>query len=308
MITLAKKISPFCLLLLALFVIDSTVATQFADARSRMGGRMFSRPAPKKAPVQQNMKKPNQSTQQNKGGFGRGLAGGLLGGALGALLFGSLFGAAGEGMGILPLLLLAGVGYFIFRRMTARPGAGHHSAGGASPGMFTAGEHQTQETGHVHEQFHQLSPVEQGIEEIKQTDPHFDKAYFVEVASDVFFQVQAGWMRRDLDSYKHLLGEQLAGEYAEHFARMREYGQINKLESIAIRKVEIVNAGSNGSEDFVTVLFTANLLDYTVDEKSGELIEGSMTTPVKFAEEWSWARPSGTENWRLEGIKEGSSQ
>jgi predicted lipid-binding transport protein (Tim44 family) len=29
-----------------------------------------------------------------------------------------------------------------------------------------------------------------------------------------------------------------------------------------------------------------------------------MTDPVKFAEEWSWARPLGTEEWKLEGIKE----
>ena len=62
-------------------------------------------------------------------------------------------------------------------------------------------------------------------------------------------------------------------------------------------------AGSDGREDFVTVLFVANLLDYTVDDSSGELVSGSMTTPVKFEEEWTWARPSGTQNWRLEGIK-----
>ena len=83
---------------------------------------------------------------------------------------------------------------------------------------------------------------------------------------------------------------------------MREQGVINKLESIAIRNVEICAAGSTGSEDFVTVLFTANLLDYTVNETTGDLVEGSMTSPVKFAEEWTWARPVRTDNWRLEGI------
>ncbi len=56
-------------------------------------------------------------------------------------------------------------------------------------------------------------------------------------------------------------------------------------------------------EDFVTVLFSANLLDYTVDDKNGELIDGSMTTPVKFDEKWTWARPVGTEQWKLEGIE-----
>ncbi|MBU1566719.1 MAG: Tim44 domain-containing protein [Proteobacteria bacterium] len=68
-----------------------------------------------------------------------------------------------------------------------------------------------------------------------------------------------------LDSYRHLLGEQLAREYEEHFVEMRSKGYINKLESIAVRGVEIIQAGSDGREDLITVLFTANLLDYTVD-------------------------------------------
>ena len=111
-------------------------------------------------------------------------------------------------------------------------------------------------------------------------------------------------MRRDLDSYKHLLGDQLAREYAGHFAEMRSKGHINKLESIAVRNLKIVQAGSDGREDFVTVLFSANLLDYTVDDKTGELIDGSMTKPIKFNEEWTWARIVGTDDWKLEGIKE----
>ena len=99
------------------------------------------------------------------------------------------------------------------------------------------------------------------------------------------------------------LGNQLAKEYATHFAEMREAGHINKLESIAIRKVEVVNGGSDGVEDFVTVLFTANLLDYTVNDRTEDIVDGSATSPVKFAEEWTWARATDTDDWLLEGIK-----
>jgi predicted lipid-binding transport protein (Tim44 family) len=144
--------------------------------------------------------------------------------------------------------------------------------------------------------------MEEGLAQIRETDPGFDPAYFKEVASDVFFQVQAGWMRRDLDSYRHLLGDQLAGEYAGHFAEMESKGHINKLESIAVRSVEVVEAGSDGREDFVTVLFTASLLDYTVDDKTGAVVAGSDSVPVKFEEKWTWARPVRTQEWKLEGI------
>jgi len=61
-------------------------------------------------------------------------------------------------------------------------------------------------------------------------------------------------MRRDISSYRDLLGEQLAAEYETQFAEMESKGEINKLENISIRKVEIVAAGSESGEDFVTVL------------------------------------------------------
>ncbi len=300
MLTHIQKIIPVLAFLVACFMLEGGIVVDYADARSRSGGRSFSRPAPRKAPAQTT-----QQTTQKKGSFSRGLAGGLLGGALGGLLFGSLFGAGGAGMGLLPMLLLAGVGFYLFRRFGSRtqrssasnyhstphspPGGGFRamggSAGSTSPFQDTRDE------------------KEEGLSQLRLSDPDFDQAYFMEVASDVFFQVQAGWMRRDLDSYGHLLGEQLVSEYKAQFEKMLQKGHINKLESIAIRKVEMVACGSDSNEDFITVLFTANLLDYTVDEHTNDLIDGSMTSPVKFAEEWTWARPTGSQDWKLEGIK-----
>ena len=213
-------------------------------------------------------------------------------------------------MGILPLLLLGGIGFFFYKKFMSRP------TGGSSPG-YQPPPRQDNVFGSANEntggfatpppppsQESAAGSLEDGFEMIRIADPDFDPNYFVEVASDVFFKVQAGWMRRDISSYRHLLGEQLASEYAAQFAEMKAKGEINKLENISIRKVEVVDAGSENGEDFVTVLFTANLLDYTVDENSGNILSGSDTEPVKFAEEWTWARPIGTQDWKLEGIKE----
>ncbi len=289
-----KSLAPFFMLLIAFSLVEGGLNADYADARSRLGGRSF-KMSPKKAPAKttQGVKK------QNSGGFGRGLAGGLLGGALGGMLFGSMFGAGGTGMGILPLLLLAGGAYYFFRKMkrpTQNSYSPHNQTSGQQGSGMSGGAAGMASTAEY------LDPLEEGLGQIRQSDRSFDPDYFVEIASDVFFKVQAGWMRRDLDSYRHLLGDQLAREYEGHFAEMRQGGQINKLESIAIRGVKIVEAGSDGVEDFVTVQFTANLLDYTVDDKTDELLEGSMTEPVKFDEKWTWARSVGTEDWKLEGI------
>ncbi len=299
-----RRLTPFLLIFFTITFIEAGIVAEYSDARSRGGGRSFKRSAPKKAAPAATKKK----TTGNKSGFSRGLMGGLLGGAIGGMLFGSMFGAGGSGMGILPMLLLGVVGYFMYRRFMAKPktntGQGYQPP--PSQGIFGGNNSQpdsNQAGAPIPPVPPAADPLQEGLAEIRATDSGFDEAHFTEVASDVFFKVQAGWMRRDLDSYSHLLGSELAAEYENHFAEMREKGIINKLESIAIRKVEISDAGSVDGEDFITVLLTANLLDYTVDEKTNDVVEGSMTDPVKFAEKWTWARPVGTEDWKLEGVK-----
>jgi len=306
-----KRLIPVFAVLLGLAFISGTVGADYSHAKS-FGGGKFYKMTPK-APSQ--TVRPAPGTTRPSSGFGRGLAGGLLGGALGGLLFGSMFGFGGTGMGILPLLLLAGAAYFLFKRSAGQKRPEFGSTGGysqpppreqSSSASFNTdvfGSGQTTPPPPP-PQAQSLDQVEEGLGQIRETDRNFDPKYFLEVASDVFFQVQAGWMRRDLDSYRHLLGDTLAAEYAQHFEEMRRKGQINKLESIAVRGVDIVACGSDGREDFVSVLFTASLLDYIVDDKTGALIEGDMNTPIKFREEWTWARPIRTENWRLEGIRE----
>lgn len=303
MTRLWKTVVPIFMLLIAFSLIEAGITADYADARSKRGGSSF-RMSPKKSTA-----KTTQSTQNKSGGgFGRGLAGGLLGGALGGMLFGSMFGGGGSGMGILPILLLGGVAYFLYRKYSNRPQNNYQPNGQGAKrqgpiDLFGGGQAKSNAPppppptigGNL---------LEEGLEQIRETDRSFDPDHFKQVASDVFFKVQAGWMQRDLDSYRHLLGDLLAGEYTKEFDEMRQKGHINKLESIAVRTIEVVEAGSDGRQDFATVLFTASLLDYTVDDKSGELVDGSMTDPVKFEEKWTWARPVGTEDWKLEGIHE----
>lgn len=245
----------------------------------------------------------------------RGIAGGLVGGAIGGLLFGSLAnagtggGIGGSGIGLLQILLFAGAGYFIysrfFKKRPAPASAQYYQPATGSEGYYAG--NQAGVGGYMSDPQSSFSmgggTVAEGLEQIRRSDPSFDPEYFKEVAQDVFFKVQAGWMRRDIETYRHLLGEQLAREYEGHFAELRQKGQINKLENIAVRKVELVDAGTDAKEDFVTLLITANLLDYTIDERSNEIVSGSMAEPVKFAEKWTWARPVGTLNWKLEGVE-----
>jgi predicted lipid-binding transport protein (Tim44 family) len=98
-------------MLIAFTRIEGGLMTDYADARSKSGGKKSFSSSPSKAPASAPAGAPATGS-----GFGRGMMGGLLGGAIGGMLFGSMFGGGGSGMGILPLLILGGVAFFLYRR------------------------------------------------------------------------------------------------------------------------------------------------------------------------------------------------
>ena len=73
---------------------------------------------------------------------------------------------------------------------------------------------------------------------------------------------------------------------------------------IAVRSVDPTEAWQESGRDYITVRFYANLLDYTVDEKSGEVVSGSKTDPVKFEEYWTFTRAVGNNPWQLSAIQQ----
>ena len=211
-------------------------------------------------------------------------------------------GVGGSGIGLFELLILGGLGFFLFKRfikpkMVQTPGSSpfHPFSTGNIPsaGLDTPPS---------------MPPMtstlpDNGFNLIKHSEPNFDPEKFKGIAQDVFFKVQAAWMRRDTSSVQGLIGQQLRAEYDAYFTEMKQQGLINRLENIAVRSIDIADSGMDGRDVYITVLFTANLLDYTVEESSGKVIKGDNTEPVKFEEFWTFARPMDSTMWKLEGIK-----
>jgi predicted lipid-binding transport protein (Tim44 family) len=119
---------------------------------------------------------------------------------------------------------------------------------------------------------------------------------------DYFFRVQGAWTSRDIVPVRTLLTEEMFGILQGDAQNLKAARRINKLENIAVRSADITEAWQEGGQDFITVRFYANLLDYTVDEVTGQIAEGSKSDPVKFEEYWTFARPVGGNLWQLSAI------
>ena len=310
------------MLLLMTFVAFVSTTILELDAFARAGGgrssgsrgsRSYSSPSrsvPSQGPSQQQAApSPVQpSPSQPGGGFLRGLGGGILGGLLGGMLFSSLgfggtgYGLGGTGIGLLEILLIGAGCYFLYK-MVSKKGRSEERAYQTSYGQRTyPKEGLSDYSSTVPPSMTGVQDIDAGIANIRQMDPSFDESRFKETAMDIFFRIQAAWMNRDLSSVTTLLTDEMKRTFQTDIDNYKREKKINRIENIAVRTVEITEAWQESGQDFITARFYANLLDYTVDDSTGEVITGSKTEPVKFEEYWTFTRPLGSNVWMLSAI------
>ena len=318
----------FCLIFAFFFLVwlglDSEVFARAGGGRSS-GSRSYSSGGSTSRSTTPTQPSPSQQKQYQQTqpaqpvspaspsrGFFTGLMGGMVGGLLGGMLFRSL-GFAGDGIGgggfgmsdIFLIMIILGIIYFVVKRFRSRQtlqmsmaGAGgapySYPGPGPSPGTLLGPP--------PAEKDYQGGPSVDAIRHIKAMDPAFDERAFRDQAEDMFFKIQGAWTRRDLKGIRSLLTPAMYEVFKEQVDRLIADQEINRLENIAVREVEIMEAGQERGEEYVTVRFYANLLDYTVQEKTGQIVVGSSSDPVKFVEYWTFNRNVGEKTWVLGGI------
>jgi predicted lipid-binding transport protein (Tim44 family) len=303
--------------LLSVLEIDAWARAGGGGSFGSRGSRSFSAPRSTPAPTPAS---PSQGSGQfntptapapspfGGGGFLRGMAGGLVGGMLGGMLFRSLGFAggtdsAGGGIGFMDIALIGallyGIYWFIKRRRSEVTAAGTSYRDSLSSG---AGQTATPIPMTAYETGTTESDVETGLRHIRQMDPRFDEKGFTDGCLDQFFKIQGAWASRDMSGVRSLLTDEMNKMLQGEADRLRAAQQVNRLENIAVRTVEITEIWQEKGEDFITVLIYANLLDYTTAEQTGQIVSGSRTEPVKFREYWTFVRPVGDHPWKLSAI------
>jgi len=291
-------------------------APRYSPPQRNFGGHAYrSSPAPAPAPyVPRPVPPPSPLDPRygSGGGFWHGLAGGLAGGMIGSWIFGR-HGGYGYGGGYAPgygggffgffeILILLGIGYLAFRwfrgRQYAGPVGGLYSAA-PSPIYSAPPESEDGEPSLVTDDPDTL---------LARHEKNYQPEAFLEARTDDFFRIQAAFMARDLTSVRQLLAPEAVSELEREIAELQANGRVNRLENITVRQTDLAEAWEEAGKLFVTVHFKANLLDYVVDEKSGAVVGGSRTEPVKFEEYWTFERGIGfaadSTQWRLGAIQQ----
>lgn len=269
---------------------------------------------PSPTPGMSGTPRPTPPPTAPSGSFWRSFGGGMLGGLVGGMLFRSLFGFGGAGgggegggIGLMDILLLAGIAYLIYwyikkKRQEAATSPGYSQSATGSVEMPYQPQYppvydQPQESAASRD-------LDQGLANIRQFDPGFDQAKFQDMCMDTFFKIQGAWANRDMSAVKNLLTDEMHGILQHDADQLKAQKMINRLENIAVRSVDLTEAWQESGTDYITVRMYANLLDYNVDETTGQVIDGSKTEPVKFEEYWTFTRAVGNNPWQLSAIQQ----
>jgi predicted lipid-binding transport protein (Tim44 family) len=231
-----------------------------------------------------------------------------MGGILGGMLFRSLgfgggYGGMGGGIGLFEIILIAAIllGIFWFikrRRQAAAEDAYYQSSTAMGEPAYQASSVSEYDRSQGEEE------LERGLSYIRQMDPSFDEKRFKDQMTDQFFRIQGAWANNDISGNRDQFTEEMFKIVGDDIAKLKLEEKINKLDNIAVRSVDMVEAWQESGRDYITVRFYANLLDYTVDETTGQVVSGSRTEPVKFEEYWTFTRPVGNHPWQLSAISQ----
>lgn len=307
---------------------SQVILETYAEARAgsgRSGGSRGSRsfqaparqqPATPAQPQREAMAQPSPMAPQ-AGGFMRTFGMAMLGGFLGSMLFSGLAhatgmgGFGGSGFGMIEMLLLAGVGFFLYRmykNRTALAGAGGGSMSYQGTNYQPSSTPTPANTGYqapASQPATEHQPANQvDYRSITMMDRSFSPEQFVKSAQDTFFKVQGAWNRQDANALRTLVGAELLQNWEQELNDQRAKGQQNKMENIALRESDITEAWTENGEDYITVRWLANLLDYTVDTKTGNVVAGSNSEPIQFEEYWTFSRQVGPNAWKLSAVNQ----
>lgn len=302
------------------------------------GARSFSPPRRVTSPPRNSTARRNTAPQSSAAAtpgrsgmgsdMGAGLMGGIgglvLGGMLGSMLFGggesvghaagAAGGMGGSGIGLFEILLLGGVAWFAFRWFKRRKAGASAPSGGmygtsqeamAAPFGAGGGAASVEATSGAVAGGGQVNEIEQGLENIASMDPSFDERQFLEGAKMAFQQIQGAWSDWSVDRLRPLLTPRMWEMIHAQAETRKAEGKRDIIEKIRFDEVVISEAWQESGEDWITVHFLVDMVDYTADV-AGAVLEGDPNTSSKVEEYWTFNRPVGSQdpNWFLAAIQQ----
>ena len=243
--------------------------------------------------------------------FWRGVGGGILGAGIGSLLFGhsgyadgmgggAPGGVGGSGIGLVPLLLIGGVLYFLYRRMRNNGGMGSTFGGQGLSSIMPASNNFTP-SGPAQD-YITAPQAPDNAQMIAITEP--DQKDF----ESTLINIQKFWSAGDLSRLRAFVTPEMWQYFSEELSANASKGTANIVENVKLERAELLEAWHEYNLDYATMRLQWSALDYMarLDRQPHDadyVASGSNTVPDEAEEIWTFARATGGK-WLLSAIQQ----
>ena len=129
------------------------------------------------------------------------------------------------------------------------------------------------------------------IHQMTRLDSKFDKESFVTYAKKLFINLEKAWSEKKLSVMKMYEDENLLEEHTKQIQYFEDHGQINVIDMIVVRTVDLYSVKEGKDKNEVSVLLTCSMIDYIKEEKTDKVISGNREERVNKTYLMTFTRP-----------------
>ncbi|WP_159586951.1 Tim44/TimA family putative adaptor protein [Chelativorans xinjiangense] len=144
------------------------------------------------------------------------------------------------------------------------------------------------------------TPLNKGLRSIKDADPSFDPAAFVEGAKMAYEMIVMAYADGDRRTLKNLLSREVYEGFVSAIDDREKRSEKIESSFVGIDKAALLGAEMKGSEAHVTLRIVSELISATRDS-AGTIIDGDPETVAEVKDVWTFARDTRSRdpNWKL---------
>lgn len=113
------------------------------------------------------------------------------------------------------------------------------------------------------------------IDKIKQDDPNFSEANFKEYVELAYVSLQEAWQAKDWKNIRPFESNELFNMHQRQLQEYIDKKKTNYLERKGIQSITLAEYHADGVYEVLVVRLNASLLDYTMDDATDKILEGS---------------------------------
>jgi hypothetical protein len=124
-------------------------------------------------------------------------------------------------------------------------------------------------------------------------DPQFSEAAFREKLANMYIQFQNAWQAKDLTPLRPYLTDAFFNKCDRQLDAYRQNRQTNRVDRPSVLGVDLIGWKQEAGVDVMVARLRTRIVDYVVDDATGNVVRGSNTAEKFMEYEWDLVRTSG---------------